>query len=383
MSVGWKCPVCGRAWAPHVDQCRTCEPSTDRVVQHAAPEPTVSDLWGQWFELVAKRMPSRKAFAAQAGPLRRVLVTLEDGRQASLFTLPWKELSPHVASLYRAARTLEKSGRKDRNGELAYISDSTVNRELTALQSMLTWHRDIRRSIAYNPLDGFERSDEGPNARQTSLTPEQMEEFLSHGHPMFQDIVRVCYRCLGMRKGEAQYLKKSEVDWEARIIRLPAARTKRRQARSIPYPDDVDRILRRHAELSRGPYVFVRPRDPKRMDPVTDSAMWYWLDQCRRRSGMKGFDNEPIVTHTARHSAVTREMENGTPERLIRAGAGMSPKTFERYAHVGPAQQEILRGYLNRPVAEPTPITAQLEQERRPPAPVNTRGQFGSIKSES
>lgn len=332
--------------------------------------------------MVGKKMASRKVRLSESAAMRRVKVTLEDGRRASLFELCWTDLSPHVAGLYRAARTLEKSGRRDRNGELAYISDSTVNRELGALQSALSWHRDVRRSITYNPLTGSEYTDESPNARQTALTPEQVDEFLAHAHPMYQDIARVAYRCVGMRKSEVQKLLKSEVDWQQRLIRLPASRNKNRKARTIPYPDDVDRILRRHADLSRGQYVFVSPRDPKRLAPVGDSAMWYWLNQARKRSGMKGFDDEPIVTHTMRHSGVTAMVESGAPERFVRAAAGLSPKHFERYAQFGKGQQEILRSYQNRAAAPPTPITAALDEDRRPPAPVTSRGEFGSIKSE-
>jgi integrase len=311
-------------------------------------------------------MPSKKAAAAQGNVFARLKVQLEDGREVTLFELVWKDCTPLVASLYRNARTLETSGRKDRHGAPAHISDSTANRELTTLQSMFTYHRDVSKKIGHNPLDGFQRTDETQNARQTALTPEQMDAFLSAAHPMYQDIVRVAYRAAGMRKGEVQRLLKSEVDWEARLIRLPAGRNKNRKPRTIPYPDDVDRILRHHAAISRSQYVFVSPRDPKRCAPVTDSAMWYWLDQARRRSGMKGFDDEPIVTHTARHSAATALMEIGTPERLIRGAMGMSPKTFERYAQFKRDQQEVLRGFQNRSVTPPTPIAGELEGERRP-----------------
>jgi len=311
-------------------------------------------------------MPSRKTAAAQGRVLARLKVKLDDGRESTLFELPWKACTPLVGSFYRAARTLEKNGRKDRDGSPAHVTDSTVNRELTTLQSMFTYHRDVRGSISHNPLDGFHHTDERGRARQTMLTPEQVDSFLECAHPLFNDICRVAYRCAGMRRGEAQMLRKSEIDWAARVINLPAPRNKNRRPRPIPFPDDVERILRRHADVSRGPYVFVSPRDPKRIKPVTDSAMWYWLNQARKRSGMVGFDSEPIVVHTLRHSGVTALVEQGAKESFIMAAAGMTPKTFSRYVKFGRQQQDDLRKVMNRSVTPPTPITTELEGERRP-----------------
>lgn len=375
MAEGWLCPGCRRAYGPHVDECKRCEPGAagagvgpGRVVQEKPLTPTIAELWAQWWDLVGKKRPSRKTNAAQARVLARLKVELEDGRKLTLFELPWDQLSPHVARLYRTARTAETTGRKDRDGNPAHVNDSTVNRELGTASSMLSWHRDITKRVAYNPMESFERTSEEGGIRQTSLTPEQVESFLADAHPMYQDIFRVAYRSVGMRKAEVQKLRKTEIDWDARVINLPSARNKNRRPRQIPFPDDVERILRRHAELSRGPYVFVSPRDPKRLAPVTDSAMWYWLNQARKRSGMVGFDGEPIVTHTARHSGVQALVEAGAPERFVRAAAGMSPKIFERYTKFQRSQQDILRGFQNRAVAEPTPITAELDDGRRPPA---------------
>lgn len=303
----------------------------------------------------------------------RLKVQLDDGRITTLFALAWNELSPHVANLYRQARTQERSGRYGKDGKPACIADSTVNRELTTLQAMLTYHRDVRKTIASNPLDAFQRTGEEDGVRQTALTPEQVEAFLAHAHPMFQDICRVAYRCVGMRHTEARMLKKAEIDWEAKTINLPVTRNKNRRARQIPFPLDVETILRHHAEISRGPYVFVNPRDPKRMAPVLRCTMQFWLIKARKLSGMQGFDGEPIVIHTFRHSGVTALVEAGAPERFIRAAAGMSPKTFERYTKFQRAQQEILRGFQNRTATAPTPITAELADERRPASPTSAR----------
>jgi integrase len=367
MASGWRCD-CGSSWGPHINRCEDCRPGNVSAPTPPAPAvPLVSELWITWWKMVGSKLPSRKTASAQGNVLRRLKLTLEDGRELTVFDLPWNEVTPLVADLYRNLRTSEPSRRKDRNGEPAHISGSTVNRELTTLQSMFTYHRDVRRAIAYNPLDGFQHTDETGGTRLTSLTPEEMKTFLSFAHPMFQDLMWTAYRCVGMRKSEVQHLRKSEVDWTARVIHLPAARNKNRRPRTIPFPDDVERILRRHSELSRGPYVFVRPKDPKRVEPVTDSAMWYWLNQARKASGMKGFDDEPIVFHTARHSGVTGVVESGGSESFTMAAAGMTPKTFSRYVKFGPRQQDMLREVLNRAVTEPTPIAGELEDARRPP----------------
>lgn len=345
----------------------------------APPSPIVEKLWGDW-EPVALKMASGRLVGTHARNFKRTKIKLDDGRETTVFALAWDEVNARVADLYREARQAMSSGRMGRDGKIGFVSDGTINRELVSLQSMFSYSRDRRKSIRYNPLDGFNRPSEVASARQTYLTPEQAQAFIEAGPPMWQDICTLAYRCAGMRHSEARLLRKSEVDWEAKVINLPSRRNKNRIARVIPFPDDIEPILRRHSEISRGPYIFVRTQDPKRMDPVGGAAMQYWMEKARERTGLVGFDGESIVVHSLRHAGVTRLVETNAPESFIKAAAGMSDSTFRRYTKFKRPQQEILREHMNKaapPPPPPIPIMTVLQGGERkdakkaPEAPVS------------
>jgi integrase len=344
------------------------------VADKKAPEPVamVEQLWAEW-EPIAMKLSSGRVVATHGRNFRRTRIRLEDGRELTVFELAWKEAGPLVADLYRSARLMVSSGRRGRDGKIGKVSDGTVNRELISLQSCFSYHRDRTRKIPYNPIDGFNRPSEEGSARQTYLTPEEAKIFIEAGPPMWQDICTVAYRCAGMRHSEARLLRKSEIEWESKTIRLPSRRNKNGRARVIPFPDDVEPILRRHCEISRGPYVFVSTKDPKRMDPVGGSFMQYWMEKVRETTGLVGVDGENVVVHSLRHAGVTRLVEINAPEPFIRAAAGMSPNTLKRYTKFQRPQQEILRDHMNKLAPPPPPpltvIPGDRKDPRRAPAP--------------
>lgn len=383
MSSGWICPRCDRSWAPHVDACRGCEPGAKAVTAGVAPPkavPLIAELWEQWIPFASKRA-SWPVCLSQAAAFRRVKFKMDDGRETTIFELPWTEANPHTANLYRAVRILEPTGRRTKDNALKYVSDSTVNRELATLQSMLSYHRDVRKTIPYNPIDSFLRTDEAQNARQTSLSPEQVAAWVEQAHPLYADICMVMFRACGMRSSEARELQKNEIDWQQGVINLPAARTKKRRARVIPFPVDLEPILRRHCDYSRGPSVFVDPRDPKRMRTVSRDFLKYHMRRARKLSGLTGVNDEPIVNHHIRGSAVTLLAEMGAPDTFTMKAAGMSPKTLQRYTKFNRPQQDVLRGFLNRLVTPPTPITSELQGERRPSAAARPQRERPRLKS--
>jgi integrase len=218
---------------------------------------------------------------------------------------------------------------------------------------MFAWHVDVKKSIPRSPLHGWHRIDDTPYARQTYLTPEQVKDFIEAGPPLFQDVATVAYRCAGMRHAEARLLKKSEVDLVGRVINLPPARNKNRKPRVIPFPSDVEAILRRHYETSRGPFVFVSTKDPARIRPIAAATFQNWIALARKRSRIVGFDGEAVVFHTLRHCAVTDLLQAKVDPTAIMAAAAMSPATLTRYSKFGPEQQANLRDHMEAQLKQP------------------------------
>lgn len=320
---------------------------------------TVGELWTEWEPWAKRNIGSYQAVVAHRNNFARVAFGLPIGKSCTTFELPWTDLTAEVIELFRDARQREPNGRG------GTVKPSSVNREITTLMSMLNWHAKVRRSITHNPIAGLKKVDETPFARKTALSPDQVKRFIEAGPPIFQDIAWVAYRCAGMRNSEARMLKKSEIDWEARVINLPPERNKNGRHRVIPFPDDVLPILERHCENSRGPLVFVNPKDPKRCDPISIKTMANWAKSAREKSGIVGFNGEAIVVHTLRHSGVTQLINDGAPESMVKAAAGMCDTIFRRYSHFQRPQQEILRRHMNQQAT--TPVTAPLHEERKQP----------------
>ncbi len=359
MATSWRCGECGRSWAPHVDECRGCSPG---AALPAAPKPTVAALWDE-YALVA---PSRLAPGSWRSRLSyhktfaRLVLKLDDGTDSDLLSMRYDQVSPRVAELYRIARE------KEDNGQGGTVAPGTVNRELGALQAMFAYHVDVKRGIPANPLKGWHRTDESGSARQTYLPPEQARRFIEAGPPHFQDVATVAYRCAGMRHAEARLLKKSEVDFAAKVINLPSSRTKARKPRVVPFASDVEAILRRHYDTSRGPFVFVSPKDPDRQRPIPAATFQNWIAMARKRSGVVGFDGENVVLHTLRHCAVTDLLQARVDPTAVMAVAAMSPRTLQRYAKFGPEQQSAMRQHMEDQLKPPERVGPRRAAPLRP-----------------
>lgn len=348
-----------------------------KVPTPAAPKPTLGELWEQakdqlMRDLGGERSNSWRTAQAHRSVFGKTKVVLDDGRELLAVDLPWDLATPRWAELYRAKREATSNGRKKRDGSPDTVKPSTVNRELSTIQSLFNVFVRVRKTLPRNPIEGWQRADEEPYQRQTYLTDAEVRQFIEAGPPSFQDICTVAWRCAGMRQSEARLLKKSEIDWSARVVNLPSHRTKKRRARVIPFPDDVEPILEAACRLSRGSFVFVNPRDPKRLAPISANTWQGWLVKARNDSGVVGFDEENVVTHHLRHKAVTDLLQAKEPATSVMAAAGMCPATLKRYAKFSPEQQNAMRATMNRMIAPPEPITGALKGERKSPAHLRT-----------
>src|SRR5262249_8328134 len=97
-----------------------------------------------------------------------------------------------------------------------------------------------------NPVAGTGKADEG-GARERVLSPKEIAKLwttlLPGQHVAFVDIVRLLL-LTGQRRDEIGGLMWSEVDFDAKLIRLPAERTKNKRPHLVPLSDPALEILR-------------------------------------------------------------------------------------------------------------------------------------------
>lgn len=356
-------------YAPHVESCRVC---SGQVVHQAAPTPakqTIAELWDLWRDVAERDLGANTWVTAKAhrNTWSKTKLTLDDGSSWTVADMPWDLLGRRTSEIYRTVREKTPSGRLDKNGQPGLVAPTSVNREMNTLMSLLNYHRDVRKTIPFNPLVGWERVDETPYQRQTYLSDEKAQQFIEGGNLCFQHVSTVALKCLGMRQSEARLLRKSEIDWDSKVINLPAERNKNKRARVIPFASDVEAILRLNCEISRGEYVFVAPADNTRTKPVSANTWFGWLKQARKRSGVKGFNGEPVVTHHLRHKAVTDALQEKIDPTTVMAVAGMSPETLKRYSKFSPEQQKNLRDHMEAKLHKPAAPAPESPPDRREP----------------
>lgn len=313
-------------------------PQPPPVVEGDTPDVTV--IVDDYVATQSEGTQSKKTAKSNAKTLKETLVEIGKKQVRPFGTFAWDELSKGVIdTLYRPARL--KAG----------VQPTTVNREVNTLQASLSWYVTLKK-ISHNPINGWER--EPDRRRQTCPSLDTWKRFVSFGPPIYQDMMIVEFKSAGMRPGEVRLLKKNELRTEVlddggdhHEIVLPP-RTKTGKARVIPVPDDVWTILQAYAATSRGPYVFVNPRDPERYHPIPRDTMSGWLIKCQVRSGMKGDAGENIVTYSSRHGGITDLLERGESPSSVSEAAGVGLKIMEQhYLHFGKTARRAMRARMN------------------------------------
>lgn len=320
------------------------------------PLTPVRDLWREWAPTRGTK-PDASIVDVAGAVLGRTRFVFE-GTETTILDMPVAHVSAYVVELVKAS--LEAS--KTRRGTAP--KPSYIQRVLTVLQSCFAWHVEISRKLDSNPMRGWRRYPEEAR-RLWKPTWEETEFVCDHGHPMFADITRVQFRCVGFRPGEARLLLKTEVQLAQRRINLDPTRTKNKKTEPIPVSEDVVPILEHRMRESRGPYVFVAVSDPTRTKPVPKSTYESWYDKARtqaEKAGLVGPAGEKWVPYHGRHGGINQAVADGADAALVSKAARVSMKVMSRnYLGFTMQQQEALRRVQN--LRSVTPIVQVGERK--------------------
>ena len=211
------------------------------------------------------------------------------------------------------------------------VADATVNRQLTALNTMLkvAWedgYYDHNGKIP--PKMPFRKEFQ---ARERYITREEEALFINccerkgGGYLTMKDIFIIALRT-GLRRGEILGLQCIDVfdDGKVAHIKVSAEGSKNSKGRNVTARGTAREILKRYKH-GKNMHDLIFPE-------ATVCQLRHWWDTVR---GIIGLGNDTqFVFHICRHSCLSRLSESGMQPRALQEWAGHSDlKTTQRYLH--------------------------------------------------
>jgi integrase len=180
--------------------------------------------------------------------------------------LPLIAISPELVEERHA--TIQKEVESSPRAQLAresgaYIQVSgraTADVAMRAFRAVWTFAGDRLPSLPACPTRRLRRVWFGTRRRERLVTADQLPAFhraiTELPNPVQRDFLLLLL-FTGMRRGEAASLQWTDIDFAARLIRLPAARTKAGRKLDLPMSDLVrDLLVARRNAGTGGPWVF-------------------------------------------------------------------------------------------------------------------------------
>lgn len=201
---------------------------------------------------------------------------------------------------------------------------------------------------AWNMLKNREGIWQGANIVQTYMSSFEKNAEESYLYHFFSVMLRT-----GMRKGEMQGLKYSDIDKKQNVIHVrrtlkyiegkgyfedtPKTRT---STRDIP----LTAAITEHIEAQRKYWGFKVVRMDQYLfcnengDPISRERIQGEIDRIIKRIKSDGYDFPRITSHVFRHTFATRAIEAGMPPQVLKTILGHSSlaMTMDLYSHVLP-----------------------------------------------
>ncbi|TSE29872.1 site-specific integrase [Tepidimonas charontis] len=200
-----------------------------------------------------------------------------------------------------------------------------------------------------NPCVGVELFEDH-GARERYLSAEEAQRLLAvieknRNTQVGQIIQLLLYT--GARKRELLDARWEEIDFERRILTIPASRSKSKKTHVVPLSDAALAILRqiRAARQEDCPWVFVNPATGK--PPV---SIFYAWDSIRKQAGLP-----EVRLHDLRHSFASFLINAGRSLFEVQKLLGhYDPKVTMRYAHLSPQAMLEAVNVVGRAVQRPS-----------------------------
>lgn len=178
-------------------------------------------------------------------------------------------LSPRSKEIYAAHLRIHLAPLKDRPlGSITpaeidalhncIVGKSAANAAIIVFRLLYNWASARDDTLPRNPVRLRKNEWHQTTPKRTPIPPERLADFYNAVQtlpPMGRDYILLLL-FTGLRRKEAAALRWTEVDFERRLIRLPAARIKTRNALDLPMSDFVLDLLVARRTLGNAQYVF-------------------------------------------------------------------------------------------------------------------------------
>ncbi|HEX7643015.1 MAG TPA: site-specific integrase [Burkholderiaceae bacterium] len=212
-------------------------------------------------------------------------------------------------------------------------ANNSVRLELALLGHLFNvaireWHI----GLAYNPVSNIRKPSPG-NGRDRRLAKDEQMRLLAavdqHSNPMLGWIVRIAIET-GMRQSEILGLKRSQIDFKSRVIRL--SNTKNDSARTVPMTKVATEVFAYAVKNPVRPFdtdliFFGEPGKDGKRSPYQFLKTWQAI---KKDLGMAD-----LHFHDLRHEAVSRLVEAGFSDQQVASISGhKSMQMLKRYTHL-------------------------------------------------
>lgn len=150
-------------------------------------------------------------------------------------------------------------------------------------------------------------------------------------------IIKLLYGC-GLRVSEIVNLKKQNINFNEKLIKIKLAKGKKDRFVKIPF--SMNNELKKYCELQNQEILFPSNREGK----LTKDSIQKIVQNSAKKAGIK----KRVYPHLLRHSFATHLLESGTDLRIIQKLLGHSDiKTTQIYTQISQASIRNIKSPLD------------------------------------
>ena len=221
---------------------------------------------------------------------------------------------------------------------LTHLKTSSLSHRMKFIKSMFTWAHS-EGLIANNPSHKLKEPKMGTRIPK-ALREEQVEALRISCKTSLESALVEFFYTTGCRVGEVVTLNRSQVDLDARSVKVVGKGNKEREVYfSIRCAIWLKRYLSERSDSDQA--LFVTERAPRR---VSIGSVRYVIKRVAARAGIE----ESIYPHKMRHSYATHLLNNGAPLEIIQDLLGHAKlETTRIYAQMsGHRRRELYQRYF-------------------------------------